>query len=91
MVRSSAIRTTRSGAADMSFASGSPTADIFFHWGGKRKVRASDPLELSQAAGVEQELFTLCAEVSSRSWSRGHHSVYAIELDRDVCEESHLP
>ena len=26
----------------------------------------------------------LCAALSSRSWSRGHHSVYAIELDRVV-------
>jgi predicted GIY-YIG superfamily endonuclease len=60
------------------------TSDVFFHWGGKRKVPASEPVEASRAAGVELELFELCAGVSSQSWSRGHHSVYAIELDRAV-------
>ena len=34
--------------------------------------------------GVEAEFFLLCAELSPRSWSRGHHTVYAIELDRAV-------
>ena len=58
--------------------------DVFFHWGGKRKVPASERLETSQAAGVEMELFEHCASLSPQSWSRGHHSVYAIELDRAV-------
>jgi hypothetical protein len=26
----------------------------------------------------------MCGDLSQRSWSRGHHSVYAIELDRAV-------
>ena len=58
--------------------------DVFFHWGGKRKIPPSEPLEASRAAGVELELFALCASLSAQSWSRGHHSVYAIELDRAV-------
>jgi len=60
------------------------TADVFFRWGGKRKVGAVDPLEPSRASGVDAQLFALCAGVSPKSWSRGHHSVYAIELDRAV-------
>jgi len=58
--------------------------DLFFQWGGKRRVDAGEPIEPSRARGVEAEFFALCAGVSSRSWSRGHHSVYAIELDRTV-------
>src|SRR5262245_5215761 len=58
--------------------------DVFFMWGGKRKIDAAEPLEVTRALGVEAELFSLCAKRSSRSWSRGHHSVYAIELDRAV-------
>lgn len=61
--------------------------DVFFHWGGKRRVPAGEPLEASQAAGVESELFALCASLSSQSWSRGHHSIYAIELDRTVLKK----
>jgi len=60
------------------------TADVFFHWGGKRKVAFEEPLEPSRAAGVELELFEHCASLSPQSWSRGHHSVYAIELDSAV-------
>jgi predicted GIY-YIG superfamily endonuclease len=59
-------------------------ADVFFRVGGKRRIEADEPLELSEASGVEAELFALCADLSPRSWSRGHHSVYAIELDRGV-------
>jgi hypothetical protein len=58
--------------------------DLFFQWGGKRRVPAGEPLEPIRASGVEAEFFSLCAELSPRSWSRGHHSVYAIELDRAV-------
>ena len=60
------------------------SADVFFHWGGKRKVPGREPLQASRAAGVEAALFELCAALSPRSWSRGHHSVYAVELDRAV-------
>src|SRR5437764_15287535 len=59
-------------------------ADVFFHWGGKRKVPTTDPLEPTQLARAELELFELCAGLSTRSWSRGHHSIYAIELDPAV-------
>jgi hypothetical protein len=58
--------------------------DVFFQWGGKRNVPATEPLEVSPAVGLEAELFALCAEFSARSWARGHHTVYAIELDRAV-------
>ncbi len=58
------------------------SSDVFFHWGGKRQIGAREPLEPSAASGVEAEFFSLCAGLSARSWSRGHHSVYAIELDQ---------
>lgn len=58
--------------------------DVFFRWGGKRKVRAGEPLAPSRASGVEEELFAMCARLPAGSWSRGHHSLYAIELDRKV-------
>src|ERR1700752_209989 len=58
--------------------------DFFFKGGEKGRIAAGEPLEPSQASGVEAELFSLCAGLSARSWSRGHHSVYAIELDRAV-------
>jgi hypothetical protein len=60
------------------------TVDVFFQWGGKRKIARSEPLEAARALGVEAQLFNLCAELSSQSWSRGHHSIYAIELNPDV-------
>jgi hypothetical protein len=59
-------------------------SDVFFRFGGKRRIEAGEPLELSEPRGVEVELFALCAGLSARSWSRGHHTVYAIELDRSV-------
>jgi predicted GIY-YIG superfamily endonuclease len=59
-------------------------SDVFFRIGGKRRIEAGEPLELSAASGVEAEFFALCAGLSPGSWSRGHHSVYAIELDRGV-------
>jgi hypothetical protein len=58
--------------------------DVFFRWGGKRKIAAGEPLEPGRPSGVEAEFFALCAGCSSRSWARGHHSLYAIELDRAV-------
>ncbi len=58
--------------------------DVFFRWGGKRKVSTDEPVEASRASGTDAEFLALCAGVSGRSWSRGHHSVYAIELDRAV-------
>ena len=60
------------------------SCDVFFRWGGKRKVASTEPLEPSPASGVEAEFFALCASCSPGSWSRGHHSVYAIELDPTV-------
>jgi predicted GIY-YIG superfamily endonuclease len=57
------------------------STDVFFHWGGKRRIPPGEPLETARAAGTEAELFALCGEVSAASWSRGHHTVYAIELD----------
>ena len=60
------------------------SSDIFFRWGGKRRIGAGEPLEGSRASGAEAALFGLCAGLSARSWSRGHHSVYVIELDRAV-------
>ena len=59
-------------------------ADIFFQWGGKRTIPADDPLQAVRSGGSGTELFTLCAEISARGWSRGHHTVYAVELDRLV-------
>lgn len=56
------------------------SSDVFFQWGGKRKIDAGEPLEPSQPIGVDAKLFGLCAGLSARSWSRGHHSVYAVEL-----------
>jgi hypothetical protein len=58
--------------------------DVFFRFGGRRRIGPGEPLESTQASGVESELFTLCATLPPGSWSRGHHSVYAIELDRAV-------
>jgi hypothetical protein len=58
--------------------------DVFFQWGGTRRIKVSEPVERSVASGVEADFFSLCADLSPRSWSRGHHSVYAIELDRAV-------
>jgi predicted GIY-YIG superfamily endonuclease len=60
------------------------SVDAFFRWGGKRKIDAGDALEPSPASGLEAELFAMCAGYSAASWSRGRHSVYAIELDPAV-------
>jgi len=60
------------------------SSDVFFQWGGKRRIDATEPLAPSPARGVEAEFFSLCAGLSPRSWSRGRHSVYAIELDPAV-------
>jgi predicted GIY-YIG superfamily endonuclease len=60
------------------------SSDVFFHWGGKRRIDAREPLEPSRVIGVEAKSLSLCAGVPASSWSRGHHSVYAVELDRAV-------
>ena len=57
---------------------------MFFLWGGKRRIDVTEPLESATASGLEAEFFAQCASLSPRSWSRGRHSVYAIELDRAV-------
>ena len=59
-------------------------SDVFFRWGGKRRIEVGEPLQPTRTARVEAEFFSLCADLSPSSWSRGHHSVYAIELDRAV-------
>jgi hypothetical protein len=61
------------------------SSDVFFQWGGKRKVDATEPLEPSRATGgIEVDFFSLCASLSAASWSRGRHSIYAVELDPAV-------
>lgn len=60
------------------------TTTVFFQWGGKRKIPAGEALEPSRPDGVTAELFALCAEIPPQSWSRGHHTVYAVELDPEV-------
>jgi hypothetical protein len=60
------------------------TTTAFFQWGGKRKIAAGEPLEPARAVGAEVELFALCAEITAHSWSRGHHTIYAVELDPAV-------
>ena len=57
------------------------SCQVFFRWGGKRKITAGEPLEPSPAGGLEADFFSVCAGYSAASWSRGRHSVYAIELD----------
>ena len=76
--------TISSGDAGTLIRAQKTSTDVFFRWGGKRRLDADEPLESSRATRVEAEFFSLCAGVSARSWSRGHHSVYAIELDRAV-------
>ena len=61
------------------------SCDVFFRWGGKRKVaRRRAARAISPASGLEADFFAMCASYSAASWSRGHHSVYAIELDPAV-------
>ena len=60
------------------------SSDVFFRWGGKRRIDVGESLEPGRASRVEAEFFSLFAGLSAGSWSRGHHSVYAIELDRIV-------
>jgi len=61
--------------------------DVFFRWGGKRTIAAGEPLERAAARGLETDFFALCAGYSAHSWSRGRHSVYAIELDPAVLKK----
>jgi hypothetical protein len=51
---------------------------VFFQWGGKRRLDVTEPLEPAQVIVIEADFFSQCAALSSRSWSRGRHSVYAI-------------
>jgi hypothetical protein len=61
------------------------SSDVFFQWGGKRKVDASEPLVATRpSGGIEADFFSTCASLTAASWSRGRHSVYAIELDPSV-------
>ena len=63
------------------------SCDVFFQWGGKRKVALGEPIESSTVSGIESDFFSMCGELSPRSWSRGRHSIYAIELDRAVLKK----
>lgn len=63
---------------------GKKAIDVFFRWGGKRRIAVGEPLEPSRATGVEVEFFAICAAYSAASWARGRHSLYAIELDPKV-------
>ena len=58
--------------------------DVFFLWGGRRTVAAGEPLEQSRAPGAQADLFELCGQLPAQSWSRGHYSIYAVELDAAV-------
>lgn len=60
------------------------SSDIFFRWGGRRRIAAGEPVEVARPSRVDAEFFSQCAGVSARSWARGHHSIYAIELDPAV-------
>jgi hypothetical protein len=57
---------------------------VFFLWGGLRGVPAGEPLAATRATAIEAPLFALCSDCSPQAWSRGHHSLYAVELDREV-------
>jgi predicted GIY-YIG superfamily endonuclease len=63
------------------------SSDVFFRWGGKRRIAAPEPLAISPASGLEADFFAMCASYSAASWSRGRHSVYAIELDAVVWKQ----
>jgi predicted GIY-YIG superfamily endonuclease len=60
------------------------SSEVFFRWGGKRTVAAGEPLEASRPTRLEADFFARCSGLSVTAWSRGHHSVYAIELDSAV-------
>lgn len=60
------------------------STEVFFVWGGRRLVPTGEPLDEARPPGGQADLFDLCAEYSPQSWSRGHHSLYAVELDRSV-------
>jgi predicted GIY-YIG superfamily endonuclease len=60
--------------------------EVFFVWGGRRRVAEGEPLELTRPTPAQRELFALCAKFPPQSWSRSHHSLYAVELDPAVLE-----
>jgi predicted GIY-YIG superfamily endonuclease len=60
--------------------------ECFFVWGGRRSVTASEPLELTHLTPVQGDLFEICGAYSPQSWSRGHYSLYAVDLDPAVIE-----
>ena len=41
--------------------------EVFFHWGGRRKVAAGEPLEEARPRTLEADLFALCGEYSPPS------------------------
>jgi predicted GIY-YIG superfamily endonuclease len=61
------------------------SSDVFFQWGGKRKIDAQELLEPARPSGaIEVDFFSICDSLSAASWSRGRHSIYAIELDPSI-------
>lgn len=60
--------------------------DVFFVWGGRRVVAADEPLAPTRAPRAQADLFELCAQCAPLAWSRGHHNLYAVELDDAVLE-----
>lgn len=63
---------------------GKRVTKVFFLWGGRRSVPVGERLEVVQPAAIEASVFALCGDCSPQAWSRGHHSLYAVELDREV-------
>jgi hypothetical protein len=63
---------------------GKRVTKVFFLWGGRRSVAVGEPLEEARPTALEAELFALCGEFSPQAWARGHHSLYAVELDPAV-------
>lgn len=56
----------------------------FFVWGGRRNLPPGEAIEEVSPTALEKRLFDLCGEYSPQSWARGHHSLYAVELDPAV-------
>src|SRR3954465_5612485 len=46
------------------------SSDVFFRWGGKRRIDAGEPLEGTRATRVEGEFFALCAGLSATACRR---------------------
>ena len=78
------MRTIRSGEAATSSARRRPRPTSSSGGAANAGLTRASRSNPARASRVEAEFFSLCAGLSASSWSRGHHSVYAIELDRAV-------